>query len=321
MLSLEWVYWFSRFVGLTMQLDAGPMFGFGFDTSHPLSKDLRHVDWGNVLPFGRLSAALLRKGSFGNDSPVGSQCTQRNLTGLPVRSTERRLLGGDPDSRDREVRGTGQTMRGWSWLVLWAFVAPSSVLASNGRQSDDDEAAGPTRKIAGWFQPPPFQRLVDLELIAPGFPDAIGLCAEVNPGYFVSLEGCAGAVFLAASVSVAVKSRFLHYVHFEEETRADGALRYRGFEFGMGPGIGVRSLTTFGFAGSASSGSTSGVTVDAMLSFEWVYWFARFAGLTMQLDAGPMFGFDGNSATSKDLRHIDLSKVSPFGRLSIGIAF
>jgi hypothetical protein len=212
-------------------------------------------------------------------------------------------------------------MRPWHWLILWVVFAPISAWASaDHRPDNNEESAAPTRMIAGWLKPPPFQRLVDAELIVPGYPDFIGLCAEVNPGYFVSLEGCAGTFVFAVSVSAAVKSRFLHYIHFEEETRPDGGSRYRGFEFGLGPGIGVRSLATIGVVGS-SSGSISGVTVDAMLSFEWVYWFSKYVGLTMQLDAGPMFGFDGNSQLSKDLRHIDFSKASAFGRLSIGAAF
>jgi hypothetical protein len=214
-------------------------------------------------------------------------------------------------------------MRCWPLLVLVAYAAPLTAGAvPPPPEGDDDEPEEPlldTRMIQGWGQPPPFQRLVDLELIYPGFPDIIGLCAEVNPGYFVSLEGCAGTQITASSLSVAVKSRFLHYVHIEQQTALDGRPRYKGFEFGFGPGIGIRSVSVLSsFVGSSTH---SGVTVDPMLSLEWAYWFSRFVGLTMQLDAGPMFGFNANPPLGKDLRHVDWSQVLPFGRLSIGVAF
>lgn len=161
--------------------------------------------------------------------------------------------------------------------------------------------------IQGWFKELPFHRVIDLELLIPGIPDFIGLCAEINPASYLSIEGCAGTILFISSLSVNVKSRFLHYVNITKE--ANGS--YHGHEFGVGPGLGVRKMTFFAF----DSGG-EGIGFDAMLSAEWVYWTSRYFGISLQLDAGALEvyapQFYGQDKAFRTL---------PYGKLSFGLSF
>jgi hypothetical protein len=136
-----------------------------------------------------------------------------------------------------------------------------------------------------WSQPLPFQRLVDVQLEALFFPDAIGLCLQVHPWWFLSVEACAGTVVLYTTVHGDAILPVLHYTRLHNLVTDEGRRTIRGWEVGFGPWVGIRgvlhdnALKIPPYAG-----------VDVGVSVEGVYWFHQHLGLKVQLDGGAMFG-------------------------------
>jgi hypothetical protein len=185
------------------------------------------------------------------------------------------------------------------WIVTMVFagcVAHSlpAAAAEEPTETPADEAA--SAELGGWFLDPPFQRILDLQLVVAGWPGLWGLSLEANPVWFLSVEvgwnSNLGLLSNFNDVSVAVKSRFLQWVGLALDD-ADVS----GHQVGLGPTVG------YGFSNEdlPANGDPSPVVhrdhrLDVGLSFEWVSWASRYFGFSMQLETGPEVLFRNGSA-------------------------
>lgn len=169
------------------------------------------------------------------------------------------------------------------------------------------ESVAESVEISLWSHPLPFQRLVDVQLEALFYPDTVGLCLQVDPYWFASVEGCAGTVVFLTTVHLDLRLPVLHYMRLRDETDAAGSHRISGWEIGFGPLVGGRGVFP---ATARILRSPPYVALDVGASVEWVYWFRPHLGLKVQLDAGAIVGV-GTGV------HPNL----PFGESKIGLAF
>jgi hypothetical protein len=175
-------------------------------------------------------------------------------------------------------------------------------------QMETEGAVSPAQAkvMRGWFKDLPFRRVIDVEVVLPGFPDTLGLCLEGNPHELVSIEACAAATLFMNSISANVKSRFVRWMNLREEHG-----KIKGWTFSAGPAIGARHAQHRGFIHWGE-----GNTVDGFLSAEWVRWWSKNFGLGLQVDAGVSYGVDG---IYKD--RADLTNPIPLIRFSTGFNF
>ncbi len=196
-------------------------------------------------------------------------------------------------------------------MTLRLFLLIGALLAVESCATPSVGATAPgaivkSTDVSGWFRPAPFQRIIDLQQATFFYPDLIGFCLQIDPVWFIGLEGCLGGLFLVTTAHLDLRMPVFHYLQLSDDLLLDGSSRIHGWEVGIGPMTGVRDVIFV----ALFSPSTSFTGIDAGLSAEAVYWFTKRIGLKMQLDVGATIGVAGNGAPR-----------IPFVESRIGVAF
>jgi hypothetical protein len=221
-------------------------------------------------------------------------------------AVEKPVLPATTPSVTIETINDSPVMREHSDEVYAAASAKLDKMVRDGVISASDKGV-----ISGWFKQLPFQRIVDLKLsFLSGIPDTVGLCLQANPNIYLSIDACAGTIVFISSLSAHVTSRFLHYIHINTKTQADGSTSYWGDEFGVGPSVGYRAMQMLSI--DCCGGTAQGI--DTLVSAEWVHWFSRYFGMGLQLDGGATFVVQQTpGALARD--------IIPNAKLSLGLSF
>lgn len=195
-------------------------------------------------------------------------------------------------------------LRTASSIAVLLLVA--SCATGEGAVTPDDPTIVSSTDLSGWFRPLPFHRILDIQQATLFYPDVIGLCLQIDPVWFMGLEGCIGGFFIETTLHLDLRLPVFHYIRLSDDLLLDGSHRIHGWELGIGPIAGIRDVVVIGLL---SSGSTF-TAADSGVSVEGVYWFTKRIGLKMQLDVGAILGLGGLAAPKE-----------PFIESKIGVAF
>lgn len=189
---------------------------------------------------------------------------------------------------------TSTTTTAAALLASVLLLAPVQALADEPAPAVQAERAAapgpglspPPLELRGWFLEPPFQRVLDLQIGLAGWPGLWGLCAEANPRWYLSFEACWDSNGNVLSdyddLSLSAKSRALGWLGLTRDGES-----VRGDQVGLGPTVAYRYQREVTYHPSSGPESATSSALDAGLSLEWVHWFSRYFGITMQWEAGP----------------------------------
>jgi hypothetical protein len=189
------------------------------------------------------------------------------------------------------------------------FVQVRAGLAAASFESDElrDDSAAALRALeaaarGGKIDELPFRRIADLS-IGIGFPEMLNACLEAHPVGGLAIEACASAALWVTLVGANIKYRWDLVLH---QTSRGGV-----HQLSLGPSLGVMLPASCGAWGC----DEDRIFPSAFASLEYVYWFTRHFGLTIQLDLGVAGIIDGTE------QGYVFDNVLPMGKLTVGFAF